>query len=44
MDLGLKTGSTYEIAVFGANRHALGSDYQITLNGFTTKRSVCQPI
>jgi hypothetical protein len=44
MDLGLKTGSTYEIAVFGGNRHALGSNYQITLNGFTTKRSVCQPI
>ena len=44
MDLGLKTGGTYEIVVFGANRHALGSSYQITLNGFTTKRSVCQPI
>jgi hypothetical protein len=41
--LGLNTGKVYEIAIFGANRHASGSNLQITLNGYTTKRSVCQP-
>jgi cysteine-rich repeat protein len=41
--LGLVTGKVYEIAIFGANRQASGSNLQITLNGYTTKRSVCQP-
>jgi cysteine-rich repeat protein len=41
--LGLTTGKVYEIAIFGANRKPTNSDYQITLNGYTTKRSVCQP-
>jgi cysteine-rich repeat protein len=43
LDLGLETGKVYEIAVFGAKRAGPGSDFQITLNGFTTKRSVCTP-
>ena len=41
--LGLNTGKVYEIAIFGANRHALDSNFQLTLTGYTTKRSVCQP-
>jgi fibro-slime domain-containing protein len=41
--LGLLTGKVYEIAIFGADRHPPESNYQLTLNGYTTKRSDCQP-
>jgi len=41
--LSLVSGKTYEIAVFGANRAPVGSNFQMTLNGFTTKRSSCVP-
>jgi len=41
--LGLVTGKTYEIAIFGADRHPPESNYQLTLNGYTTKKSNCQP-
>jgi len=41
--LGLVTGKVYEIAIFGADRHPPESNYQLTLSGFTTTRSVCQP-
>ena len=41
--LGLQTGKVYEIAIFGADRHPPESNYQLTLQGFTTKRSNCQP-
>jgi hypothetical protein len=41
--LGLVTGKVYEIAIFGADRHPPESNYQLTLQGFTTKRSDCQP-
>jgi cysteine-rich repeat protein len=41
--LGLNTGKTYEIAIFGADRHPPESNYQLTLNGFTTKKSACTP-
>ena len=41
--LGLQTGNTYEIAIFGANRAPTDSQMQITLNGYTTERSICQP-
>jgi len=41
--LGLNTGKVYEIAIFGADRHPPESNYQLTLNGYTTKRSDCQP-
>ena len=40
--LGLQKGNTYEIAIFGTNRMPAESALQVTLNGFTTKRSVCQ--
>jgi hypothetical protein len=43
VSLGRVTGKTYEIAIFGADRHPPGSNYQIGLSGFTTKRSVCAP-
>jgi ribosomal protein S27AE len=41
--LGLTTGKVYEIAIFGADRHPPESNYQLTLQGFTTKRSNCLP-
>jgi fibro-slime domain-containing protein len=41
--LGLKIGSTYEIAIFGADRGATESNYQLTLNGFSTSETVCMP-
>jgi cysteine-rich repeat protein len=41
--LGLKTGSTYELAIFGADRHPPESNFQLTMMGFTRKRSECQP-
>jgi fibro-slime domain-containing protein len=41
--LGLATGKVYEIAIFGADRHPPESNYQLTLNGYTTKKSACTP-
>ena len=41
--LGLTTGKVYEIAIFGADRHPPESNYQLTLSGYTTNRSDCQP-
>ena len=41
--IGLNTGKVYEIAIFGADRHPPESNYQLTLQGFTTKKSNCQP-
>ena len=41
--LGLTTGRVYEIAIFGADRHPPESNFQLTLNGYTNKRSVCVP-
>jgi hypothetical protein len=41
--LGLVTGKVYEIAIFGADRHPPESNFQLTLNGFTTRKSMCQP-
>lgn len=42
-NLGLEVGKTYEIAVFHADRHPRESNYQLTLSGFSTQRSTCQP-
>jgi len=41
--LGLQSGKVYEIAIFGADRHPPESNYQLTLQGFTTKKSGCTP-
>jgi cysteine-rich repeat protein len=43
LSLGLKSGSIYEIAIFGADRHPPESNYQLTLSGFTTTKSSCLP-
>jgi fibro-slime domain-containing protein len=43
VNLGLENGKVYEIAIFGADRHPPESNYQLTLQGFTNKRSNCQP-
>jgi fibro-slime domain-containing protein len=43
VDLGLENGRTYEIAIFGADRHPPESNYQLTLQGFTTKKTTCTP-
>ena len=42
-NLGLTVGSTYEIAIFGANRHPTESSYQLTLSGFSTQRVAVHP-
>jgi fibro-slime domain-containing protein len=41
--LGLEVGRTYEIVVFHADRHPRESNYQLTLSGFSTTRTVCVP-
>jgi fibro-slime domain-containing protein len=41
VNLGLAMGSTYEIAVFHADRHPTESNYQLTLAGFATNRTSC---
>jgi fibro-slime domain-containing protein len=41
--LNLQMGRTYEIAVFGADRHPTESNYQLTLSGFQTPKSNCMP-
>jgi fibro-slime domain-containing protein len=39
----LENGSTYEIAVFHADRHPRESNYQLSLFGFSTSQSACLP-
>ena len=41
--LNLESGKAYEIAIFGADRHPPESNYQLTLQGFTTQKSECGP-
>jgi len=43
IDLNLVAGSIYEIVVFQAERHVTGSNYQLTLQGFSAGTSVCTP-
>ncbi len=43
VNLGLVKGRTFEIAVFGADRHPTESNYQLTLSGFQTQKSNCMP-
>jgi cysteine-rich repeat protein len=40
---GLEVGRIYEIAVFHADRHPRESNYQLTLSGFATQGSLCEP-
>jgi fibro-slime domain-containing protein len=41
---GLVAGNIYEIAVFQAERHVIGSNYKLTLSGFNAPKSVCQSV
>jgi len=43
VNLGLVSGKVYEIAIFGVDRHPPESNYQLTLQGFTTNKSECLP-
>jgi fibro-slime domain-containing protein len=43
LDLGLKTGSTYEIAIFSRDGHPSESNFQLTLSGFSTTQTQCGP-
>jgi fibro-slime domain-containing protein len=42
VDLGLKAGSIYEIAVFQAERFTVESHYQLTISKFSGSKSVCK--
>jgi fibro-slime domain-containing protein len=42
-DLGLELSGLYEIALFHAERHSAGSNFQLTLTGFAPSRSQCLP-
>jgi len=44
LGLGLVQGSVYEIAVFQAERHVTGSQYELTLQGFNVGRSDCMSV
>jgi fibro-slime domain-containing protein len=44
LGLGLVAGSVYEIAVFQAERHVTGSQYELTLKGFDIGRSDCMSV
>jgi cysteine-rich repeat protein len=41
--LGLASGKTYEMAIFGADRHPPESNFQLTLAGNGASRSECAP-
>ncbi len=41
--LGLEVGNIYEIALFHAERHTNASNFNLTLDGFTSAKSVCAP-
>jgi len=40
--LGLQTGKVYDLAIFHVDRHPTESNFQLTLQGFTVRRSFCQ--
>jgi fibro-slime domain-containing protein len=40
---GLEEGRIYEVAVFHADQHPRESNYQLTLSGFATAKSECEP-
>jgi len=42
--LGLTLNGIFEIAIFNAERHVSGSNFQLTLTGFNSSPSVCTPI
>jgi cysteine-rich repeat protein len=42
LGLGLVVGNIYEIALFHAERHTNASNFNLTLNGFTSTRTSCE--
>jgi fibro-slime domain-containing protein len=40
--MNMEAGKIYEISIFHADRHPTESNYQLTLSGFNTTRSICQ--
>ncbi len=42
-DYNLENGRIYEIVVFHADRHPRESNYQLTISGFQTLKTICQP-
>jgi fibro-slime domain-containing protein len=42
--LGLQDGKVYQIKIFHAERLSLGSTFKLTLSGFSTSRSDCNPV
>ena len=42
--LGLAAGGMYELDLFQAERHTVGSDYKLTLRGFVKEITQCTPI
>lgn len=43
-ELGLVNGGMYSIDLFQAERHSCGSNYTLTLSGFTRTISTCSPV
>ncbi|HVV50029.1 MAG TPA: hypothetical protein VHO06_10255, partial [Polyangia bacterium] len=43
LNLGLKAGNTYEIAIFSRDGHPTESNFQLTLSGFSTTQTQCGP-
>ena len=41
---GMVPGNIYEIVVFQAERHVIGSNYKLTLSGFNASKSVCKSV
>ena len=42
--LALSAGTIYEIVVFQAERHIVGSNYKLSLKGFNVPKSKCAPV
>jgi fibro-slime domain-containing protein len=43
-DLGLEMGKVYEIVLFHAERHTYDSNFNLTLSGFASIKSSCEPV
>ena len=41
---GMTAGNIYEIVVFQAERHVVGSNYKLTLSGFNAPKSTCKSV
>jgi fibro-slime domain-containing protein len=43
-NLSLTAGNVYEVALFHAERHSTGSNFDLTLTGFVSTKSVCSSV